>query len=63
MPILRVESKDDLGAWVGFGTYNEEGELEKTRSCGVVVIKRWPQREEANVNIIKQHMNAGEEGN
>jgi hypothetical protein len=42
----------------GFATYNKDGEVQKSRNCGVVVLKRWPQKEDANKNVILQHMNA-----
>jgi hypothetical protein len=60
VPLLKVDSISQLGIWAGFARYNQEGEVEKSRNCGVVVVKRWPQREDGNKNIIEQHMASAE---
>ena len=58
--MLQVDSAAELGTWASFATYDKEGKVAKTRNCGVVVLKRWPQREEANKAVILQHMKSSE---
>jgi len=56
--VVTVDSIKQLGIWAGFAKYNKDGAVVHSRGCGVVVVKRWPQREEANRNVIEQHLAA-----
>ena len=56
--MVTVDSIKQLGIWAGFAKYNKDGAVVHSRGCGVVVVKRWPQREEANRNVIEQHLAA-----
>lgn len=59
--LVTTESKSDIGTWAGFASYDEEGEVTKTRDCGVVVIKKYPAGEEGNINIVQQHQAANKD--
>lgn len=41
-PLINVDSKEILGQWCGLAKLDEEGEVVKARSCGVVSVKRIP---------------------
>lgn len=55
----RVEKREDLGIWAGLCKYDETGKPRKVTKCSCLVIQTWPQREQANVDTILQHLNAG----
>lgn len=40
--LIKVDSKELLGEWAGFAKMDEEGNVVKARSCGVVAIKHIP---------------------
>jgi small subunit ribosomal protein S12e len=41
-PLVNVDSKEILGQWCGLAKLDEEGEVVKARSCGVVSIRKIP---------------------
>lgn len=40
--LIKVDSKELLGQWCGLAKVDEEGEIVKARSCGVVSLKSIP---------------------
>lgn len=56
VPLLHVDSKTNLGEWAGFVRYDDEENARKVKACGVVVVRRWPESEKTQVDIIQQHM-------
>lgn len=55
VPIHTVDQKKKLSIYSGLCRLDQRGEPKKIRKCSVLVVKKWPKTEEANVNIVKQH--------
>jgi len=47
-PLLNVDSKETLGLWCGLSRVDDEGEVTRSRSCGVMAIKTIPNTEAGN---------------
>lgn len=43
--LINVDSKEILGQWCGLSKIDDEGEVVRARSCGVVAIRRIPASE------------------
>jgi len=47
-PLLNVDSKEILGQWCGLSKVDDEGEVVRSRSCGVMAIRVIPNSEAGN---------------
>lgn len=47
-PLLEVDSKETLGLWCGLSKVDDEGEVVRARSCGVMAIRNIPNTEAGN---------------
>ena len=52
VPIIKVDSNEDLGKWAGLCRYDSEGNPKKIVKCSCFLIKSWPKDSEA-VSFIK----------
>ncbi len=56
VPLLKVQSRKDLGEWCGLAKIDATGTARKIRGCSSIVIKEFSKNDEAAVNFIKQHL-------
>jgi small subunit ribosomal protein S12e len=58
IPLIEVDSRTELGEWLGQCKYDKEGNARKTRGCSSVAIKDWGEMSEAHTYLekhIKEH--------
>ena len=58
IPLIEVESREELGEWVGQCKYDKEGVAKKIRGASSLVIKDWGESSEAHTYIddyIQKH--------
>uniref|UniRef100_A0A7E4W6C1 40S ribosomal protein S12 n=1 Tax=Panagrellus redivivus TaxID=6233 RepID=A0A7E4W6C1_PANRE len=59
IPIFEVESKADLGEWVGQCKLDKEGNARKVVGCSCAVVKAWGRDEEAK-KVVEAYLAANQ---
>jgi len=55
IPLLEVESREELGEWVGQCKYDKAGVARKTRGCSSLVIQNYGETSEA-LTFLEQYV-------
>merc|ERR1712062_48354 len=56
IPLVKVDSSELLGEWVGLCKYDEDGNATKVVKCGSVVVTDWPHGNQEARENIKAHI-------
>ena len=56
IPLVKVENRVSLGEWVGLCKFDSTNTARKIRGCSCMVIKRFNERDQADVDLVKQHI-------
>ena len=55
VPLIEVDSRDQLGEWVGQCKYDKKGEAKKVKGCSSLVIKDYGELSEA-LTFLEDHI-------
>ena len=54
--MVKIPSRVSLGEFIGLCKYDETDTARKIRGCSSVVITRVPEKDQADFDIVKQHV-------
>ena len=56
VPLVKVENRVSLGEWVGLCKFDSTNTARKIRGCSCIVIKKFNEKDQADVDLVKQHI-------
>ena len=56
VPLVKIDSRVTLGEWMGLCKFDSTNTARKIRGCSCIVIKKFNERDQADVDLVKQHI-------